>query len=161
MKISIEWLNEYVQISESPEQLKQDLTMIGLLVESIEMHGSAAVLDIEITSNRPDCLSHIGIAREVAALYGRPLKMPPITETLNISQERIPYKIGIKDAGLCPRYVGLDRASQPVDRRAFGRLETAARPGVRDFARAADSVSRRAHLGRRSDQPATILGPDL
>jgi len=107
MKISIEWLNEYVQISESPEQLKQDLTMIGLLVESVEMHGSAAVLDIEITSNRPDCLSHIGIAREVAALYNRPLKMPPITETLSISQERIPYKIEIKDASLCPRYAGL------------------------------------------------------
>ena len=73
MKISIEWLREYVQIPESPEQLKQDLTMIGLLVESIEGLGSA-VLDIEVTSNRPDCMSHIGIAREVAALYNRPLK---------------------------------------------------------------------------------------
>jgi phenylalanyl-tRNA synthetase beta chain len=107
MKISIEWLNEYVQISESPEKLKQDLTMIGLLVESIgEVRGSS-VLDIEITSNRPDCLSHIGIAREVAALYHRPLKKPPVSETLSISQERIPFQIEIKDAGLCPRYAGL------------------------------------------------------
>jgi phenylalanyl-tRNA synthetase beta chain len=106
MKISIEWLREYVQIPESPEQLKQDLTMIGLLVESIDVQGTV-VLDIEITSNRPDCLSHIGIAREVAALYNRPLKMPQISETLSVSPERIPYKIEINDAGLCPRYVGL------------------------------------------------------
>lgn len=106
MKISVEWLNEYVQISESPEKLKQDLTMIGLLVESIDVQGSA-VMDIEITSNRPDCLSHIGIAREVAALYNRPLIQPPVSETLSISQERIPYQIKIKDADLCPRYAGL------------------------------------------------------
>jgi phenylalanyl-tRNA synthetase beta chain len=107
MKISLEWLNEYVQISESPEKLKQDLTMIGLLVESIEEVRESSVLDIEITSNRPDCLSHIGIAREVAALYRRPFKKPPVCETLSISQERIPYNIEIEDAALCPRYVGL------------------------------------------------------
>jgi phenylalanyl-tRNA synthetase beta chain len=106
MKISIEWLNEYVQISESPEKLKQDLSMIGLLVESIDIRGGV-VMDIEITSNRPDCLSHIGIAREVAALYNRPLKKPPISEMLTVPQERIPYQIEIEDAALCPRYTGI------------------------------------------------------
>jgi phenylalanyl-tRNA synthetase beta chain len=50
--------------------------MIGLLVESVEEVAGNAVLDIEVTSNRPDCLSHIGIAREVAALYDRPLRFP-------------------------------------------------------------------------------------
>ena len=82
MKISIEWLQELVEILESPEKLKEDLSMIGLLVESMaEIHGTH-VLEIEVTSNRPDCLSHIGIAREIAALYGRPLKLPPMKEKL-------------------------------------------------------------------------------
>jgi phenylalanyl-tRNA synthetase beta chain len=107
MKISVEWLQEYVQISESPNKLKDDLTMIGLLVESVEEVAGNAVLDIEVTSNRPDCLSHIGIAREVAALYDRPLRFPAAKESLSISPETIPYKIEIRDAELCPRYVGL------------------------------------------------------
>jgi phenylalanyl-tRNA synthetase beta chain len=107
MKISIEWLKEYVDINESPEQLKEDLTMIGLLVESIAETGGAYVLDIEVTSNRPDCLSHLGIAREVAAFYHRPLRYPPIEERTAISPERNPYAIEIQDEDLCPRYVGL------------------------------------------------------
>ena len=94
-------------VQESPEKLKEDLSMIGLLVESIsEVHGSP-VLEVEVTSNRPDCLSHIGIAREVSALYQRPLKNPPVQETLSASPDTIPYNIEIRDADLCPRYVGL------------------------------------------------------
>jgi phenylalanyl-tRNA synthetase beta chain len=107
MKISIEWLKEYVEIRESPEKLKEDLTMIGLLVESITEADGTFVLEVEVTSNRPDCLSHIGIAREVAALYRRPLRYPPAEETLTVSADTIPYKIEIRDEDLCPRYVGL------------------------------------------------------
>ena len=107
MKISYEWLKEYVGIEESPEKVRDDLTMAGLLVEGITEVQGAAVLEVEVTSNRPDCLSHIGIAREVAALYGRPLRYPPTQEKLSISTDRVPYKIEIKDPDLCPRYVGL------------------------------------------------------
>jgi phenylalanyl-tRNA synthetase beta chain len=107
MKISIEWLKEYIDVPESPDKLKEDLSMIGLLVESIsEAHGSC-VLEVEVTSNRPDCLSYLGIAREVSALYLRPLKNPPVQETLKASSETIPFKIEIRDNDLCPRYVGL------------------------------------------------------
>jgi len=53
MDISIEWLKEYVEIDESPEKLKEDLSMIGLLVESITEVRGTPVLDIEVTSNRP------------------------------------------------------------------------------------------------------------
>ncbi len=107
MKISIEWLKEYVDVQESPEKLKQDLSMIGLLVEGLAEAPGTAVLEIEVTSNRPDCLSHIGIAREIAALYRRPLRLPPVQDKLSVPTERIPYKIEIKDTDLCPRYVGL------------------------------------------------------
>jgi phenylalanyl-tRNA synthetase beta chain len=107
MKISIEWLKDYVEINESPEKLQEDLTTIGLLVESIdEVHGTP-VLDIEVTSNRPDCLSHVGIAREVAAFYHRSLRYPPVQEMLTISSDTVPYEIEIKDKDLCPRYVAL------------------------------------------------------
>ena len=107
MKISLEWLQEYVEIRESPEKLKEDLSMIGLLVESIAEAPGSSVLEIEVTSNRPDCLSYVGIAREVAALYGRPLRLPPQAEPLTVSPDRIPYKIEIRDPDLCPRYVAL------------------------------------------------------
>ncbi len=107
MKISIEWLKEYVEIRESPEKLKEDLTMIGLLVESIAEANGTAVLEVEVTSNRPDCLSHLGIAREVAALYRRTLRYPPTQESLTADPETIPFKIDIRDDDLCPRYVGL------------------------------------------------------
>jgi phenylalanyl-tRNA synthetase beta chain len=107
MKISIEWLKEYVEIRENPEKLKEDLTMIGLLVESIAEANGASVLEIEVTSNRPDCLSYIGIAREVAALYDRMLKFPPVEEALTLSRDCIPYAIEIQDRDLCPRYTAL------------------------------------------------------
>ena len=107
MKISIEWLKEYVEIQESPEKLKEDLSMIGLLVEAIAEAPGTSVLEIEVTSNRPDCLSHIGIAREVAALYRRPLQHPPVQEKLSVSSGQNSLQIEIRDADLCPRYVGL------------------------------------------------------
>ncbi len=107
MKISIEWLKEYVDIKESPEKLKEDLSMIGLLVEAITEAPGTVILETEVTSNRPDCLSHIGIAREVAALYDRPLRYPPMRQNLSIFPDRVPYKIEIRDEDLCPRYVAL------------------------------------------------------
>ena len=107
MKISVEWLKDYVEIRETPEQLKDDLTMLGLVVESISPFQGEPVLEIEVTSNRPDCLSHVGVARELSALYKRPLKYPPCAEPLAVPVERIPYEIRIKDRDLCPRYTGL------------------------------------------------------
>lgn len=107
MKISVEWLKDYVEIRETPEQLKDDLTMLGLVVESISPFQGEPVLEIEVTSNRPDCLSHVGVAREISALYKRPLKYPPCAEPLAVPVERIPYEIRIKDRDLCPRYTGL------------------------------------------------------
>ena len=107
MKISVEWLNEYVDVPESPARLKADLSMQGLLVEDIVESGGTHVLDIEITSNRPDCLSHVGIAREIAAMYNRRIKMPLVDENLSIKNDMVPFDIEIADADLCPRYVGL------------------------------------------------------
>lgn len=107
MKISTEWLRDYVDLPENEARLKEDLTMAGLLVESVGDYQGSLVLEVEITSNRPDCLSHYGVAREVAALYDRKLRTPAGIRQLVLQQERIPFTVEIRDPDLCPRYVGL------------------------------------------------------
>jgi phenylalanyl-tRNA synthetase beta chain len=74
MKISYNWLKEFVDITIPPRQLAERLTMVGLAVDAVEEHGDDAVLEIDLTSNRPDCLSHLGVAREVAAILDVPMK---------------------------------------------------------------------------------------
>jgi len=83
MKISLEWLREYVDYEEGPEKLDEILTNMGFPVEEIVQVGDDWMLDVEITSNRPDCLGHIGIAREVSAATGAAFRMPEVkfTET--------------------------------------------------------------------------------
>src|SRR5205814_4909248 len=72
MKFSREWLNDYVDLSDlSDDQLGVRLTEIGHAVEAIESHGDDSVFDLEITTNRVDAMSHIGMARELAAALGR------------------------------------------------------------------------------------------
>ncbi len=74
MKVTYNWLKDFVDISMPPEALADKLVMAGLEVGAIEKHHGDFVFEIEITSNRPDWLSVIGIAREVAAITGRKLK---------------------------------------------------------------------------------------
>ena len=75
MKVLLEWLKDYVAAG-SAEELARDLPLVGLNVEGMEAapNGAGTLLDFEITTNRPDLLSHYGIAREVSARYGQPLK---------------------------------------------------------------------------------------
>jgi len=75
MRISYNWLKDYVDIKLPPEKLAEILTMSGLSVDSIDVKGDDSVLEAEITSNRPDWLSYIGVAREVAAITGAKLKL--------------------------------------------------------------------------------------
>ncbi len=107
MKISIEWLRDYIDIPESPEKLQSDLTMSGLVVEGISRFDGDTVLEIEVTANRPDCLSHIGVAREISAIYQRPIRVPAVRHRIRLRREKIPYEIEIRDSDLCPRYNGL------------------------------------------------------
>ncbi len=107
MRISVEWLKDYVDVPADLGQLKHDLTMAGLVVEGVLDPEGAPVLELEVTSNRPDCLSHIGVAREIAALYGARLRKPETCRELSPVRDRVAYDIEIRDAELCPRYVGL------------------------------------------------------
>ena len=106
MKISLNWLKEFVDVPVAPRELRRDLTMIGLNTESCVEAGDDWVFDVEVTTNRPDCLSHYGLAREVATLYRRPLKRLefPVKETDPPAASKI--SIEIADADLCARYCG-------------------------------------------------------
>ncbi len=76
MLVSWDWLKEYVELDMSHDELADKLTMSGLNHEGTEYVGDDQSIDLEVTSNRPDCLGHIGVAREVAVLYDKALKIP-------------------------------------------------------------------------------------
>jgi len=104
MKISYNWLREMVRVDLGSQELAARLTMAGLAVDGIEPHGDDQVLEIDLTSNRPDCLSHLGVAREVAALCGVGLVMPeaPLPESGASTGDFT--AVEIRDPELCPRY---------------------------------------------------------
>ena len=104
MKISMEWLSDYVEVGCSAEQVGDILSQRGFPIESIEQVGDDKVLDVEVTSNRGDCLSFIGVAREVAAALGKELKVPKVK--LELSEKSIEEyaDVKIQDAEKCHRY---------------------------------------------------------
>src|SRR5829696_2263478 len=75
MLVSWNWLNDLVPLKTTPAELVERLMMAGLNHEGTEQLGNDWALDLEVTSNRPDCLGHIGIAREAAVLFGLTLKI--------------------------------------------------------------------------------------
>ncbi|MDP2043856.1 MAG: phenylalanine--tRNA ligase beta subunit-related protein, partial [Candidatus Omnitrophota bacterium] len=101
MKVTYNWLNDFVNIKISPQALAEKLTMAGLEVVSLEEAQGDFVFEIEITSNRPDWLSILGVAREIAAITGGKLKpaktLEPKTKNLNL-------KIQLEDKKDCPFY---------------------------------------------------------
>ena len=74
MKILLSWLQEFVALPPDVRRLAEDLTRLGMAVDAVTTEEGETVLDLDITTNRPDCLSHYGVARELAALYGLDLK---------------------------------------------------------------------------------------
>ncbi len=74
MKFAQSWIAEYVDLPEDAEELATRLTGAGLAVEGIERHGGDTILEIDVTANRTDAMNHYGLARELAALYDRPLR---------------------------------------------------------------------------------------
>ena len=75
MIVSWNWLNDFVPLKMTPAELVERLMMAGLNHESTEQLGNDWAIDLEVTSNRPDCLGHIGIAREAAVLFDLPLRL--------------------------------------------------------------------------------------
>jgi phenylalanyl-tRNA synthetase beta chain len=104
MFISYEWLKDYVEVGLSPEELRERLTMVGLAIDAVEEHNADSVLDVEVPSNRPDCLSHVGIAREVTVIANKALRPPRVESFKTEGRADKLTSVEIKDADLCPRY---------------------------------------------------------
>jgi len=105
MKISLEWLSEYLPGPLDAKELGERLTHAGLPVEVIEQVGDDTVIDVEVTSNRSDCLSYLGVARELSALLGRPFNDVSTKAPEAASPAAAAAKVQIEAPGLCPHYI--------------------------------------------------------
>ena len=105
MKISLEWLQSYLPGPLDPHKAGDALTNGGLPVEVFEKHGDDDVIDVEVTSNRGDCLSHVGVARELSALLDRPFQgyEPTAKESAVPAASAVAVRIDAKE--LCPHYI--------------------------------------------------------
>jgi phenylalanyl-tRNA synthetase beta chain len=174
MKISLNWLRDYVETDFSAEQVAETLSDLGLPYEGIEYLDDDAVIDVEVTTNRGDCLCYIGIARELAAATDKQLKMPEVE--LDESDRDVSEfaSVEILEPDLCGRYtariiegvrvgpspdwlvrrleaVGLRSVNNVVDATNYAMMETGQPPHAFDYARIADGkiIVRRAVAGER------------
>jgi phenylalanyl-tRNA synthetase beta chain len=104
MKVVYNWLKEFVGVTASPGDVASRLALSGTNIGSIENGTHGAVIDAEVGSNRPDCLGHFGIAREIGAVYKLPLKpvAPKPSESAAKASEAV--KVEIQSPDLCGRF---------------------------------------------------------
>jgi len=104
MKVLYNWLKEFVDVKAPATDLRARLSLCGIAVDSVEESAAGPVLDAEITANRPDCLGHLGIAREAAAIYRMPLK--PLQPKLKEAAEKAAdsTRVEIETPELCGRF---------------------------------------------------------
>ncbi len=103
MNISYNWLKDLIDTRLSVEETACELTRVGLAVEGVHPHGDDHVFDIDLTSNRPDCLSHLGVARELAVIRNSKLKNKN-SETEGKPKAENQTLVNIEDADLCHRF---------------------------------------------------------
>ncbi len=106
MKISYKWLKEFVAIAETPQQLGTRFTNVGLAVDALESAGDDFIFELDVATNRPDALSHAGVAREAAVIYGSELRKPEFEMREGVRQASEVFSISISDPDLCARYCG-------------------------------------------------------
>ncbi len=104
MRVPCEWLRELVEVTATPDELAERLTMLGLEVEGAESVKGDVVFEVNVTPNRSDCLSMTGIARELSAAFGIPLKIPQHAIKQNLSPSD--FSVEILNPELCGRYTG-------------------------------------------------------
>ena len=118
MLISYNWLRELTDTKLSPQEVRDRLTNVGLAVDAVEERDGDYVLDVEVPSNRGDCLSHVGIARELATIEMS--RISDLKSEIRNSQGKTGdfTSVEIRDPDLCPRYAarivrGVKIASSP------------------------------------------------
>ena len=104
MLVSWEWLNQYVTLDVTVEELTERLTMSGLNLEEFHAVDDDFCIDLEVTSNRPDCLGHLGVARESAVLLGETLRLPAASPTSCLTPMMSMTAVSIECPDLCSQY---------------------------------------------------------
>jgi phenylalanyl-tRNA synthetase beta chain len=121
MKLSAQWIRDFVDLTVDDRRLAENLTNVGISVEGISGAGADAVFEMEIGTNRPDAMNHYGVAREAAAIYDLPLK--PIVPNLPAAAKAVSpgradaalkgrssterdnaFPITVEEPSLCPRF---------------------------------------------------------
>lgn len=105
MLFSRSWLADYVELPGDSLEIQRRLTAVGLAVEGLEERGQDTILDVDVTTNRPDCMNHLGIARELAVNYGRPLKRPAAQPEEATERVEDAASVDVEDWDGCPRFV--------------------------------------------------------
>jgi phenylalanyl-tRNA synthetase beta chain len=104
VRLVYEWLRELVPVTAGVEDVAKELGLRGFEVAAVEQ-GAQPVIDFEITANRPDCLNHVGLAREASATWGVPLRMPPVaTASDRQADDHHRLDVVVDAPDLCPRY---------------------------------------------------------
>jgi phenylalanyl-tRNA synthetase beta chain len=108
MRVSLNWLKDFIDVKGGVEKIQEELIMTGLEVTSVIDIEGDKVMDIEVTPNRLDCLSILGIARELGAALDKSLKLPSAVKKnyAKKAQSRSGAKIDVADKKGCRRYVG-------------------------------------------------------
>jgi phenylalanyl-tRNA synthetase beta chain len=104
MKVSLNWLTDYVEIKLSAKELGELLTNIGLVCDGFNQTDTDIVFDLDVTANRPDWLGHLGIAREIAAVTGAAFRPPQPANLPAKGDVTKLTSVQVDAPDLCPRY---------------------------------------------------------
>ena len=104
MKLPLSWLREYAPFTVEPRRLADDLTGVGLAVDGIDTHGAETVLELDVTTNRVDCMNVYGVAREVAAIYGLALRPLETAASERGAPAGDALEVAIEAPELCGRF---------------------------------------------------------
>jgi phenylalanyl-tRNA synthetase beta chain len=104
MRVVYNWLKDFVDVTAPPNELASRLALSGTNIGGIENGPHGAVIEAEVSSNRPDCLGHYGIAREVGAIYKLPLKHVSPKPSESSARASDAVKVEIQSPDLCGRF---------------------------------------------------------
>jgi phenylalanyl-tRNA synthetase beta chain len=104
MKVVYNWLKDFVDVAAAPQELASRLALSGTNIGGVEYGAHGAVFEAEVSSNRPDCLGHYGIAREVAAIYKLPLKHISPKPVEGEAKAADAVRVEIQSPELCGRF---------------------------------------------------------
>jgi len=105
MIYSRNWLGQYVELPDDVAALAAGLTAVGLAVEGVEERDDDVLLDVDVTTNRPDAMNHLGLAREIAVHWNRPLQPPETAPAEAAEETAAAVAVELADPEGCPRYV--------------------------------------------------------